>query len=40
VGAASIVLTSQEMQQLDAIGAPGQVAGPRYAAGFLKMIDR
>ena len=40
VGAASIVLTPQEMQQLDAIGAPGRVAGPRYAAGFLKMIDR
>lgn len=39
-GAASIELTPQEMQQLDALGAPGQVSGPRYSAGYLKLIDR
>jgi aryl-alcohol dehydrogenase-like predicted oxidoreductase len=39
-GAASIALTPQEMQQLDALGAPGQVSGLRYSAGYLKMIDR
>ena len=40
VAAASIVLTPQEMQQLDAIGAPGQVSGLRYAPAGLRMIDR
>lgn len=40
VGAASIVLTPQEMQQLDELGAPGQVSGLRYGPGALKMIDR
>lgn len=40
VVAASIALTPQEMQQLDAVGAPGQVAGPRYGADLLKTIDR
>lgn len=40
VAAAAIVLTLEEMQQLDAIGAPGQVSGLRYGPGALKMIDR
>jgi aryl-alcohol dehydrogenase-like predicted oxidoreductase len=39
-GAAAIALTSQEMQQLDAIGAPGKVAGPRYNAERMKTVDR
>lgn len=37
VAAASIILTPQEMQQLDAITS---VAGPRYSAGPMHMIDR
>lgn len=37
VAAASITLTPQEMQQLDAITS---VAGPRYSAGPMHMIDR
>ncbi|MDY6949328.1 MAG: aldo/keto reductase [Pseudomonadota bacterium] len=40
IGSASIALTPQQMQQLDALGAPGQVSGPRYSAGYLRMIDR
>lgn len=39
-GAASVTLTPQEMQQLDAIGAPGKVAGPRYNEQRMKAIDR
>ncbi|MBL8267369.1 MAG: aldo/keto reductase [Steroidobacter sp.] len=38
--AASVTLTTQELAQLDAIGDTGQVAGPRYTAGRMKMIDR
>lgn len=40
VVAATITLSPQEMQQLDAIGTKGQVAGPRYTEGRMKMIDR
>jgi aryl-alcohol dehydrogenase-like predicted oxidoreductase len=40
VAAAAIELTPQEVQQLDSIAAPGQVAGPRYSAGPMSMIDR
>lgn len=40
VVAASITLTTQELQRLDVLGVPGQVAGPRYTAGRMKMIDR
>lgn len=39
-GAASVTLTPQEMQQLDAIGEPGKVAGPRYSEERLRMVDR
>jgi aryl-alcohol dehydrogenase-like predicted oxidoreductase len=38
--AASVTLTPQEMQQLDAIGAPGKVAGPRYSAERMRTVDR
>lgn len=37
--AASVTLTPQEMQQLDAIGA-GDVSGPRYNETFMKLVDR
>lgn len=40
VVAASIELSSEEMRQLDAMGAPGEVAGPRYAEPFMKLVDR
>lgn len=40
VKAASVELTSEEMRQLDALGAPGEVAGPRYAEPFMKLVDR
>lgn len=40
IAAASIALTPQDIQQLDAIGEPGQVSGPRYSPAALKMIDR
>lgn len=40
VGAAAITLTAQEMQQLDSIGAPGNVAGTRYTEERMKMINR
>jgi aryl-alcohol dehydrogenase-like predicted oxidoreductase len=39
-GAAAITLTTAEMRQLDEIGAPENVAGPRYSEARLKMIDR
>ncbi len=38
--AAFVTLTPQEMQQLDAIGAPGNVAGPRYNEARMKTVDR
>jgi aryl-alcohol dehydrogenase-like predicted oxidoreductase len=40
VAAASVTLTPQEIAQLDAIGAPGNVSGPRYSEARIKMIDR
>ena len=40
VVAASVELTPEEMRQLDAIGAPGEVAGPRYSEPFMKLVDR
>lgn len=39
-GAASVTLTAAEMQQLDEIGSPKNVAGPRYTQERFKMIDR
>jgi aryl-alcohol dehydrogenase-like predicted oxidoreductase len=39
-GAAAITLTVEEMRQLDAIGAPGNVAGPRYNEERMKTVDR
>ncbi|WP_230979830.1 aldo/keto reductase [Steroidobacter gossypii] len=38
--AASLELTAEEMRQLDAMGAPGEVAGPRYSEPFMKLVDR
>lgn len=38
--AATITLTAEEVRQLDEIGAPGNVAGPRYNEERFKMIDR
>jgi aryl-alcohol dehydrogenase-like predicted oxidoreductase len=38
--AAAITLTRQELATLDTIGAPGSVAGPRYAEAMNKLIDR
>jgi len=40
IAAAAITLTPQELQTLDAIGAPGSVAGPRYEEGMSRLIDR
>ena len=39
-GAAAITLSAQEMQRLDEIGSPSNVAGPRYTEERMKMIDR
>lgn len=39
VASASVTLTPQEMQQLDAIGGE-QVSGPRYSEPFMKLVDR
>jgi aryl-alcohol dehydrogenase-like predicted oxidoreductase len=39
-GAAALALTAEEMRQLDEIGSPRNVAGPRYNEARLKMIDR
>jgi len=39
-GAAAITLTAQEIQKLDEIGAPKNVAGPRYNEARMKMVDR
>jgi aryl-alcohol dehydrogenase-like predicted oxidoreductase len=39
-GAASITLTADEVRQLDEIGSPKNVAGPRYTAERMKMVDR
>jgi aryl-alcohol dehydrogenase-like predicted oxidoreductase len=40
VAAASIVLDQGEMQRLDDVMAPGKVAGPRYGAAMMAIIDR
>jgi aryl-alcohol dehydrogenase-like predicted oxidoreductase len=40
IAAAAITLTPQELQTLDAIGAPGSVAGPRYGEGMARLVDR
>jgi aryl-alcohol dehydrogenase-like predicted oxidoreductase len=39
-GAAAVTLTAEEMHQLDEIGSPKNVAGPRYSEARFKMIDR
>jgi aryl-alcohol dehydrogenase-like predicted oxidoreductase len=39
-GAVSVRLTAEEMRQLDAIGSPENVAGPRYGETRLRLIDR
>jgi aryl-alcohol dehydrogenase-like predicted oxidoreductase len=39
-GAAAVTLTSEEMRQLDEIGSPQNVAGPRYNEARMKMVDR
>lgn len=38
--AAAITLTQQETAQLDALGGPAKVAGPRYNETYSKLIDR
>jgi len=38
--AANLSLTSDEMSKLDAAGAPGKVAGARYAPAQQATIDR
>lgn len=40
VGAASVSLDSQEMQELNAALAPDKIAGPRYSASQMAMVDR
>lgn len=40
LGAADIALTAAEMTELDAILAPGRVAGPRYAPAQMALVDR
>jgi aryl-alcohol dehydrogenase-like predicted oxidoreductase len=39
-GAAAVSLTAEEMRQLDEIGSPKNVAGPRYSEARFKLIDR
>jgi aryl-alcohol dehydrogenase-like predicted oxidoreductase len=39
-GAAAATLTAEEMRQLDEIGSPKNVAGPRYNEARMKMVDR
>ena len=39
-GAAAVTLTTEEMRQLDEIGSPENVAGPRYNEARMKMVDR
>jgi aryl-alcohol dehydrogenase-like predicted oxidoreductase len=40
VAAAAIQLTPAELGTLDAIGAPGSVAGPRYGESMNRLVDR
>jgi aryl-alcohol dehydrogenase-like predicted oxidoreductase len=40
VAAQAITLTQQELETLASIGAPGRVAGPRYAEDMNRLIDR
>jgi aryl-alcohol dehydrogenase-like predicted oxidoreductase len=40
VAAAAIVLHADELAQLDRALAPGSIAGPRYAAQHMNMLDR
>lgn len=40
IAAASVTLTPQDIQQLDALGEAGQVAGLRYGSSALGLIDR
>jgi aryl-alcohol dehydrogenase-like predicted oxidoreductase len=40
VAAAAIQLTPAELHTLQAVGAPGSVAGPRYAESMSRLIDR
>jgi aryl-alcohol dehydrogenase-like predicted oxidoreductase len=39
-GSTAIALTAAEMRQLDEIGSPNNVAGPRYNEARMKMVDR
>jgi aryl-alcohol dehydrogenase-like predicted oxidoreductase len=39
-GAATVTLTAEEVSQLDEIGSPENVAGPRYNEERMKMVDR
>jgi len=39
-GAARIVLTAAEMDELDAALAPGAIAGPRYNERGMAWVDR
>lgn len=39
-GAASITLTAQEITQLDEIGSPEKVSGPRYGEARMRLVDR
>jgi aryl-alcohol dehydrogenase-like predicted oxidoreductase len=39
-GAAAVTLSTEEMRQLDEIGSPKNVAGPRYNEARMKMVDR
>jgi aryl-alcohol dehydrogenase-like predicted oxidoreductase len=40
VAAAAIILTPQELDRLETIGAPGSVAGARYGEDMSRLIDR
>jgi aryl-alcohol dehydrogenase-like predicted oxidoreductase len=40
VAAVAVTLTPRELEMLDAIGAPGSVAGPRYGEGMARLVDR
>jgi aryl-alcohol dehydrogenase-like predicted oxidoreductase len=40
LGAADVTLTAAEMTALDAMLAPGKVAGPRYAPAQMALVDR
>jgi aryl-alcohol dehydrogenase-like predicted oxidoreductase len=40
VAATALQLTASELQTLEAVGAPGRVAGPRYGESMNRLVDR